>query len=70
MSRRKRTSPNELMLRDQFGNLHAVIPNLVNRFGQRGAADKLSVPQSFISRWLNRNGYEQRWIKSQEQQAS
>lgn len=60
--KRSRVSPNELMLKREHGDLHTVIPRLVNKLGQTGAAEKLSVPQSFISRWLNKHGYEQRWI--------
>lgn len=40
------------------GDLHKVIPPLVNQIGQAGAAEELGVSQFTISRWLRDNGYE------------
>jgi len=39
------------------GDLHKIIPLLVNQGGQKGAADTLCVTQATISRWLKMNGY-------------
>ena len=50
--------PNKLQeLEAKYGDLNKVIPNLVNEFGQKEAAEKLEVSQSFISMWLNANHY-------------
>lgn len=47
------------------GDLHAVIPNLVNQGGQALAAQVLKVSQATISNWLKSNGYKkvERWEK-------
>lgn len=39
------------------GDLHGVIPVLVNQHGQAEAARRLGVSQGTISRWLRVNGY-------------
>lgn len=39
------------------GDLHEVIPPLVNSFGQAEAARQLGLSQFTISRWLEKNGY-------------
>lgn len=39
------------------GNLHEVIPPLVNKGGQKLAADILGTTQSTVSKWLKDNGY-------------
>lgn len=44
------------------GNLHQIIPPLVNSHGQRGAADALNITQATISRWLKDNHYRPRTI--------
>jgi hypothetical protein len=55
----------ERLLEDQHGDLHEVIPALVEQHGQHKAAYLLGVHQSWISTWLRKNGYiqEVRWIK-------
>ncbi len=47
------------VLEEKYGDLHKVIPKLVNELGQKGAADALGTSQSFISMWLSANHYEQ-----------
>jgi hypothetical protein len=47
----------EPQLAQQYGNLDNVIPVLVEKLGQEGAARVLGVKQSWISRWLKDNGY-------------
>lgn len=49
----------------QFGNLHDVIPKLVNEKGQHGAGQELGVSGSTINKWLRDNGYRQvvRYVK-------
>ena len=43
----------------QRGNLHKVIPELVNELGsQKAAADALGVSQATISIWLRENNYQ------------
>lgn len=48
------------------GNLDAVIPELVNRGGQKLAAATLKTTQATISRWLRRAGYRkvEKWEKA------
>lgn len=46
----------------QRGDLHKVIPPLVNSHGQRGAADALNITQATVSRWLKDNGYSARTV--------
>lgn len=46
-------------LERERGDLHAVIPPLVNAVGQNEAARILKVSQSTISNWLRNNGYVQ-----------
>ncbi len=51
-------APNRLReLEQQYGDLHKVIPKLATELGQKGAAERLEVSQSFISQWLAFNGY-------------
>jgi hypothetical protein len=46
--------------------LDAVVPRLVNTYGQLGAALRLGVSQAAVSMWLKRNGYVRvtRWEKA------
>lgn len=45
-------------IQEAQGDLHELIPRLVNEFGsQRAAADYLGVSQFTISTWLRSNGY-------------
>ena len=44
-------------LERQHGNLHAVIPRMVNKYGQAETARRLGVSQFTVSRWLSSNGY-------------
>ena len=39
------------------GDLHGLIPTMVNKYGQVYTAQSLGVSQYFISDWLRRNGY-------------
>jgi hypothetical protein len=39
------------------GNLHEVIPAMVNQIGQLKAADRLGVSPHTVNRWLKENGY-------------
>jgi len=41
----------------RLGDLHGVIPGLVNQHGQAETARKLGVSQGTVSRWLRVNGY-------------
>lgn len=50
------------MLEKERGDLHAVIPPLVDRCGQIGAAQALGVSSATISRWLKDNGYKGRMV--------
>jgi hypothetical protein len=48
------------VLRDleaKHGDLHKVIPQLVNRYGQLETALRLGTTQATISGWLKSNGY-------------
>jgi hypothetical protein len=47
-------------LEAQYGDLHKVIPKLVNEGGQQYAAFQLGVSISTISSWLKDNGYIQK----------
>jgi ABC-type multidrug transport system permease subunit len=50
--------PNKLLeLEHDYGDLHKIIPPLVNTGGQSYAAFQLQTTQSTISRWLRDNGY-------------
>lgn len=49
-------------LEKEHGDLHRVIPEMVNNFGQSEAARRLCVSQTTISRWLRQNGYEYRIV--------
>ena len=45
-------------LEAEQGDLHKIIPKLVNDGGQAYAAHQLNTTQATISRWLKTNGYE------------
>lgn len=47
----------EKLLEKQHGDLHQTIPLMVNKIGQVETAKRLGVTQSWLSRWLSRNGY-------------
>lgn len=47
-------------LESQYGDLHKVIPKLVNQGGQQFAAFQLGVSISTVSTWLKDNGYIQK----------
>lgn len=47
----------ERYLTEKHGDLHKVVPALVNQHGQLGAALRLGVTQNWVSRWLKENGY-------------
>ena len=44
-------------LQTSMGNLHEVIPPLVESLGQKGAGKKLGVSESTINQWLKEHGY-------------
>lgn len=46
-------------LEAEYGDLHQVIPKLVNEAGQAYAAHQLNTSQFTISKWLKDNGYKQ-----------
>jgi len=48
----------ERILEAEHGNLHNVIPALVNKHGQEETARLLNVRQGWVSRWLKLNGYQ------------
>jgi len=49
-------------LERKFGDLHSVIPPLVNEFGQSKTAAKLGISAASVSKWLISNGYKGRMI--------
>lgn len=55
-------------LEKERGDLHNVIPALVNQQGQAGAAAALDTTQATISRWLRKHGYQkqEQWVRIQE----
>lgn len=58
-----------LVLREleaKHGSLHEIIPKLVNRGGQKCAADELGISAMTVSRWLKINGYKQRVVWEKE----
>jgi hypothetical protein len=58
----------EKELTEKHGDLHKVIPVLVNQHGQHGASQQLGVTQSFISYWLRKNDYMlvRKWVRETE----
>ena len=44
-------------LEKKYGNLHPIIPKLVNQSGQNEAGKQLGVSASTLSKWLKQNGY-------------
>lgn len=56
---------------EQHGNLHDVIPKVVNRVGQIKGAEILGVSPFTLNRWLKNNGYElKRMYVRKEEKAS
>lgn len=53
-------------LERQHGDLHAVIPPMVNQFDQAYTANQLATSQATVSRWLKNNGYCKKvtWVKA------
>jgi hypothetical protein len=49
-------------LEKNHGDLHLIIPPLVNEVGQSKAAAKLGLSASTVSKWLVHNGYKSRVI--------
>jgi len=47
-------------LEQERGNLHAVIPQMVEQYGQIRAGQMLGVSAATISKWLISNGYRRR----------
>ncbi len=53
-------TPNKLRrLEERYGNLHSIIPALVNKVGQAEAGRQLGLSASTISNWLKAHGYKQ-----------
>lgn len=52
-------------LEEKHGDLHQIIPPLVNEYGQWEAGKRLGVSGTTLSRWLRHHGYrlETRWIR-------
>lgn len=44
-------------LEGMHGDLHRVIPELVNAYGQNEAGRRLGVSSATVNRWLKDNGY-------------
>lgn len=59
-------------LEQERGDLHQVIPALVNRYGQVEAGRRLGVSAATISIWLRRHGYRRitRYERVPQEQAS
>ena len=47
-------------LQQKYGDLHRVIPRLVNEGGQLKAAKVLGLSPATINKWLKDNGYQKR----------
>jgi hypothetical protein len=47
-------------LQQQHGDLHQIIPAIVNQHGQIRAGQALGVLATTINKWLKQNGYERR----------
>jgi DNA invertase Pin-like site-specific DNA recombinase len=56
-------------LQQKHGDLHEVIPNLVNRYGQYPTAKQLGVSVHTINRWLKENGWQRevKYVRRDEQ---
>lgn len=52
-------------IENKYGDLHRVIPDLVNKQGQAETARELDVTQATISIWLKENGYKRivQWVR-------
>lgn len=64
--------PNRLReVEQQHGDLHKVIPALVNLHGQAEAGRLLGVSSATISMWLKANGYRQevRYVREAKESA-
>ena len=57
-------------LEKEYGDLHKIIPPLVNEGGQKYAAFQLGVSQATISEWLRDNGYTAKTTYEKQEQAS
>lgn len=44
-------------LKAKFGDLHSVIPRMVEQFGQEEAGKKLGLSETTVNHWLRDNGY-------------
>jgi transposase-like protein len=54
-------------IEDIQGELHHVIPPLVNKYGQWEAGRRLGISGTTINRWLKDNGYRRRVTYIQEE---
>lgn len=56
------------IVESEKGDLHEIIPRLVNQKGQRQAGIELGLSAATINSWLKRNGYIKKiqYIRSQE----
>jgi len=63
-------TPKEYVLTLEYGDLHEVIPPLANnglslrQIAQKLSNKRLSVSYSFVRRWMQKNGYEQMYIRT------
>ena len=57
-------------LEKEYGDLHKIIPPLVNEGGQAYAAFQLDTTQATISRWLRDNGYAPKTTYEKQERAS
>lgn len=49
-------------LKDKFGDLDRVIPEMVNQHGQHGTARLLGISTATVNKWLKDNGYRRRMV--------
>jgi len=49
-------------LQESKGDLHQVIPPLVNKYGQSKSAQMLGICSATINRWLKENGYRKKIV--------
>lgn len=57
-----------LNLEKEHGNLHEFIPTMVNKHGQGKAAEIMGVCAATLSKWLKKNGYQEKriWVRENE----
>lgn len=52
------------------GDLHRIVPDLVNAYGQWEAGRRLGVSGTTVCRWLHQNGYRRRtlYVRDEKQE--